>query len=187
MIFPEGKQTEPIYLTHWYRRHREHVIVKLAPHRHTTPLELVQAAVNQRTSDTREAKRGRGDAFDEYWCVFDVDAHPKIRDALELAAAKGICIALSAPCIELWLLIHFESQTAYLSREEAQRRSREHLSCEKKLTPAALDILVRNYSEARKRARELDRKHEGDGSPAPCNPSSGVWRLVDAISGNSAG
>ena len=30
----------------------------------------------------------------------------------------------------------------------------------------------------------LDEKHRGDGTPAPGNPSSGVWRLVESIEGS---
>lgn len=36
IIFAEGEVTEPVYLTNWYRLHRERVIVKIAPHQGTT-------------------------------------------------------------------------------------------------------------------------------------------------------
>jgi len=183
MIFCEGEQTEPVYLTHWYRLYRERVIVRIADHRETSPMELVRAAIDQRAWDEREASRGRGDAFDEYWCVFDVDAHPNLRQALELAAARSINVALSNPCIELWFIIHFDARTAYLDRETAQRRSRQLLGFDKTPTLNSLERLIENYEVAKRRAQALDRKHAGDGSPPRSNPSSDVWRTVDAIRG----
>lgn len=185
LIFTEGEQTEPVYLTHWYRLYRERVIVRIAPHRGTTPLALVHAAIDQRTRDRSEAKRGRGDAFDEYWCVFDVDAHPNLNDALDLAAAREINVALSNPCIELWFAIHLQNQTAYLERHEAQRTSHQLLGFEKTPTLEALQRLVDTYDVAKARAQALDRKHRGDGSPPHSNPSADVWRIIDTIRGGA--
>lgn len=187
MIFAEGKKTESLYLTNWYRLHREKVIVSIAAHEHTTPFELTQSAANQRRLDLREARRGRGSAFHQYWCVFDIDVHPKVAEALDLAHANDINVALSSPCLELWFLLHFENQTAYLERNEAQKRSRELLGCDKVLTQKALDSLVANYDTAKSRAKALAFKHAGDGSPKPWNPHSDVWKLVEVIkSGHAA-
>jgi len=122
LVFAEGKKTEDLYLTNWRRLFRDRVIVKIAPHEHTTPFELAADAVAQRRLDLREAKRGRGAAYDEYWCVFDVDDHPKIPEALELARANNISVAMSSPCIELWFLIHFVRPN-WISRSERGTRS----------------------------------------------------------------
>lgn len=61
--------------------------------------------------------------------------------------------------------------------------SRKLLGCDKTLSPAALTLLAEEdrYRLARKRALHMDRKHQGDGSAAGANPSSGVHRLVDRI------
>lgn len=185
-VFCEGKKTESIYLTNWYRLHRQGVIVSLATHEHTTPFELAEAAAAERRRDRKEAKKGRGSAFHEYWCVFDVDEHPKIPEALDLASANSINVALSSPCLELWFILHFQNQTAYLDRREAQRRSKALLGCDKALTQAALDLLVENYQFAKTRAKALEVKHIGDGSAQPWNPHSQVWKLVDQIVGGAA-
>lgn len=186
LVFCEGKKTEAIYLTAWHRLYREKVIVKVAPHEHTTPFELAETAAAQRRNDLSEAKRGRGAAFHQYWCMFDVDVHPKIPDALELARANNINVALSSPCLELWFLLHFENQTAYIDRKDAQTRSKAALGCDKALTPAALNLLVANYDQAKSRAQALAIKHEGDESSKPWNPHSEVWKLVDEIKAASA-
>jgi hypothetical protein len=104
LVFTEGMKTEPIYLTHWHRINREHVIVAVDD-THGTPLRLVEAAVARRTADIRLAKRGRGDAYDEYWCVFDIDEHPYVGQALDLARSKGINVAVSNPCSGAWRLV----------------------------------------------------------------------------------
>lgn len=185
IIFAEGKETEPVYFTNWYRLHRERVIVKVARHQGTTtPMELVQRTIKQRAEDLRDAKRGLGDAYDEYWCVFDVDTHPHLDEALQLAVSRGILVALSNPCVELWIIIHFHSQTAHLDTENAEEMAEELLRCGKTPTSAALEQLVDRYRAAKERACQLDKKHEQDGSPPNSNPSSGVWRLVDAIRGS---
>lgn len=157
------------------------MIVRIAPHEHTTPFELAEAAAAQRRHDLNEARRGRGAAFHQYWCMFDVDEHPKVPDALELARANNINVALSSPCLELWFLIHFEDQTAYLSRREAQKRSKAILGCDKVLTQIASNLLVANYDQAKSRAQALAIRHERDGSPKPWNPHTEVWKLVDEI------
>jgi RloB-like protein len=186
MIFAEGAQTEPVYFSNWFRIYRERIIVSVAPHEHvTTPRELVERAIKQRDLDIRDAKRGLGDAYDEYWCVFDVDQHPYLAEALQSAASADIRIALSNPCIELWLILHFVNQTAYLTRADAERESEKRLGCGKTPSPDALKLLVDNYGTARDHARGLDRMHVRNGSPPNSNPSSGVWRLVDVIRGDS--
>jgi RloB-like protein len=186
MLFVEGSETEPGYFSHWYRLHRDRVVLKIAPHRNvTTPYELVEMAIQQRAADIKDAKRGKGDTFDEYWCVFDVDNHPHLEEALALADTEDINIALSNPCIELWLIIHFKSQTAYIERGTAEDKAKKILKCGKVLSIEALKQLIINYEKAKSNALALDKKHERDVSSAHSNPSSGVWRLIDVIQGIS--
>lgn len=180
LVFTEGRRTEPHYLKHWEREHRDRVLLHVSDF-HGTPRSLVDHAVDAKRQAVREARRGRGRAHDEVWCVFDQDEHPNIREALEKAAANGIGVVLSNPCIELWFLLHFSDQTAHVDREAAQRRSRQKLECDKSLTPAALASLTGRYAEAKRRARRLDEKHAGDGSPHHSNPSSNMWGLIDRI------
>lgn len=186
LVFTEGLRTEPGYLRHWHRLHRERVIVTIDPF-HGPPLQLVEKAIARKAAELRDTRRGRGAAYDEYWCVFDVDEHPNIARALQLAKAKEINVALSNPCIELWFVLHFHDQHASIHRADAQRTSADLLNCAKTLTPAALDQLVAHYENARQRAWDLDKKHALDGSPASSNPASDVWCLVDQIRPSAAG
>lgn len=177
-IVVEGEKTEDGYLLPLRRSLRDHVLISV-DNRGGVPLTLVNRAVETKRDAEREAARGRGRAYDEVWCMFDRDAHPNLSDALDLAARHGIEVVMSNPCIELWFILHFEDQTAAIDRHAAQRRSAELLGCEKNLSASATELMYSRYDEARRRAKNLDTKHEGDGSAPRSNPSSDIWRLVD--------
>lgn len=180
LVFVEGLRTEETYVVDWHRRYREMVTVVVDKFR-GGPLQLVEHAVAQRRTDLRDEKKGRGKSFDEIWCMFDRDEHPSFDDAIRLARDNGILVAVSNPCLELWFVVHFEDQTAWIDRADAQRRSKELLNCDKVLTQDALEVLFENYPSARLRAAKLDEKHLGDGSPEGENPSSSAWRIVESI------
>ena len=180
LVFVEGERTEDGYFKHWGRAQRGHVIVNVHEF-NGTPLALVQRAVGAQKRELREERRQRGQPHDEIWCVFDVDAHPKMAEAIELAATHNINLAVSNPCFELWLVLHFQDQTAFTGRRAIQGLAKSHLKCGKALSAQALEALASRYEEALKRAKTLDAKHEGDGSPPRSNPSSEVWKLVERI------
>jgi hypothetical protein len=176
----EGLRTEEDYLKHLWRPRREHVILVIDEFR-GTPMALVERAIHTRHAELRDQRKGRGKASDEVWCVFDFDVHPQVPEAIELAHANEIDIAMSNPCIELWFVLHHAEQTAHIERDTAQRRSAELLGCGKHLTKGALTTLNPLYVNAVRRAKQLDRKHVGDGSPPRSNPSTDVWRLAERI------
>ena len=180
LAFVEGEATEEQYLIHFGRLHRAKMTFRVADF-HGVPFSLVKRAVETKKAEEKAARRGRGRARDEYWCVFDVDVHEKLTEAIDLAARNGIQLAISNPCIELWFLIHFEDQFAFIERHDAQRAAKAHTSCDKSLTTEALGALAERFPAAKDRARALESKHVGDGTPAPGNPSSDVWRIVDSI------
>jgi hypothetical protein len=186
LVLIEGQQTEDAYLLFWKRRLRREALIEISDF-HGTPMSLVEKAVTQKTREAREQRRGRGAAHDEYWCVFDVDTHPYLVETIELAGKHGINLAISSPCIELWFLLHFTDQTAYIECRDAARAVSGETGAGKDLAPDALEALGENFDAAKERAQYLEKKHRGDGTPFPGNPSSGVWRLIDAIhQGSSA-
>lgn len=180
-VFTEGRRTEPDYINHWFRKHRDRVLVTIDEF-HGTPLRLVEEAVKRQEQDQRDQRRGRGRAHDEYWCVFDHDEHPRLNEAFDTAAANGVHVAFSNPCIELWFLLHFEGGTGSIHRRKAQKDSKRLLKCDKHLSRQALELLDDNFGDAKRRALQLDNWHEGNDSPPRSNPSSSVWELIDQIS-----
>jgi len=179
-VFVEGARTEADYLTAWHREYRDTVTVTIDPF-HGGPLQLVERAIATMEDERRDARRGRGRAHDEYWCMFDRDEHPNLPLAFGKALGAGVRVAYSNPCLELWFLLHFQDQSAYLERMDAQAKAKALLRCEKVLDDAAVKELLARHPEAVVRARALDTKHLGDGSPEGSNPSSSVWRLVESI------
>ena len=106
-----------------------------------------------------------------------------MRQAIDKALANGISVAMSNPCIELWFILHFQDQSAHIERGDAQAASKELLRCDKVLDGTALNELMERFPEAKVRAVALDNKHLGDDRAAGSNPSSGMWRLIDRITG----
>lgn len=172
--------TEEQYLKDWARRLRASVLITVDSIR-GNPLTLVKHAREVKRAEARDARRGRGTTFDEYWCVFDVDSHDHLHDALDMASGNEISVALSNPCLELWLVIHFEDSRAHIDRWTVQRRSEQILRCAKNLDPEALDRLHLTHEEAIRRARQLARDHESAGSDPTSNPSSTMFELVQSI------
>jgi len=180
LVYVEGARTEEDYVVFWHRRHRTEVRVTVAEE-HGVPMTLVDLAVGAKANGEREQRRGRGDSWDEIWCVFDEDSHPRLAGAIAKAEANGINLAVSSPCIELWFVLHYEDQTAFIERHAAQSRARDLLGCDKGLSDDALEQLAERHDAARARATALDDKHGGDGSPPRSNPSSEMWKLIDEI------
>ena len=184
LVFTEGRITEPDYINHWFRKYRDRTLVTIDSF-HATPLTLVEEAKKQRMQDQRDQQRGRGRSRDEYWCIFDRDEHPRLNEAFDLAEENGINVAFSNPCIELWFLLHFKDQTAYIERSNAKQISAQNLKCNKHLSTDALGQLEVNLEFATRRAKNLDNKHHLDGSPPRCNPCSNVWALVERIAAST--
>ncbi|MFF4804624.1 RloB family protein [Streptomyces sp. NPDC001351] len=109
-IATEGPKTEQDYvilLNQVYGR-KKGFRLHFCPHPDRNglrPKEVVETVI--------EAARG-SDA--EMWALFDRDSGDKtphdIRDAMRLAAEKGVQVALSHPSFELWLLLHFQQHSS---------------------------------------------------------------------------
>ncbi len=139
------------------------------------PLTLVQRARDHQRTNKRSGRRN-GDDFDEIWCVFVVDDHPQLTQALTEARQSDIGIAISNPCFELWLVLHAHDQTAHVHRHEIQRSAKElGIVQAKRLHPDAIMQLLEGYEEAKQRAIALQERHELNGSGQWANPSSDCY------------
>ena len=177
-VLTEGTVTEQQYLTTIRRAYR-HVTISIdRESAGAVPGTLVREAKQQLAAARRS--RGGERKFDEIWCVFDTDEHPGLPAALAEARAAGVGVAMSNPCFELWLILHAEDQAAWIHRDDAQRRSAD-LGLTTGKSICSPTTLVGSVTEAIRRARLLDERHEGNGSPAGDNPSSGMWRLLESI------
>lgn len=177
LVVCEGSKTEPGYLRQWEREHRSITIVDVV--RGGVPTSIVTEAIDRQNA----SKRRGAETYDSIWVMFDCDDHPDVKGQVNRAEQAGLQVAFSNPCIELWFLLHFQDQTAFLDRRKAQDKCHNHLSPGKALTPEDFQMLLARYEQARERAMDLARLHEGNGSWTYENPSSTVWKLIDDIRG----
>jgi hypothetical protein len=183
VIFCEGERTEPEYLDALKRQPsvRDVAAVDLrveGGQGDSKPLTLVAMATEAHSRAIDEEAE-----IDEFWCVFDVEwpqNHPGLKKAVQQARVNGINLAVSNPCFELWLILHFKDQTAWLENGDARRLRRQlDGSGDKGLDAAKYMSLT---ADAARRAAELDRRHLRDGTVFPHdNPSSGMHQLLAAI------
>ena len=137
-------------------------------------------AARQKRLAERQARSMRNAflRFEEVWCVFDVDEHPHLDAVRQQARDHGISLAVSNPSFELWALLHFTAQSAFLDRHVVTSRLRDFLPGYRKLIP--FERLKPHYHLAVKRARFLARRGESAGLPG-ANPSTGVHLLTERI------
>lgn len=95
LIVCEGKETEPGYFKafqHEVRNPRVHIEIGGET---GVPLTVVQVAIRLRDQAEREAARQRDEnlKLDEVWAVFDVDEHPNLDQARQLADSNAIKLA----------------------------------------------------------------------------------------------
>jgi hypothetical protein len=180
LVLCEGEVTEPRYFRN-LRNDLQTSLVEVEIEGHGAgPKTLVERAVLRKKESDRYARKEQEAylAYDEIWCVFDVDEHAKLADARRQARDNGIELAVSNPCFELWALLHFQSQTAYLERQAARSRLKAHLPGYDKDLP--FERLRASYEEAVRRAAHLESRCEEKGCPGD-NPSTGVHRLTEHI------
>lgn len=178
LIVCEGEVTEPCYFK--MLRHLMKSLIELEIRPGGDPKLLVERAVQIKSKSDQLADR-RADGFltyDQVWCVFDVDQHERLSDALQHARDNEIRVAVSNPCFELWALLHFQDQTAHIDRRKLRRLCKKYMPQYDKELPSA--ILVELRSQAKGRAAQLDQWHENRGTIG-ANPSTGVYRLVAEI------
>lgn len=120
----EGEVTEPEYV----RMLREDYgipagLVKYVKTGKSNPLGIVRAAIKRKKDNARRAGKGEEALVNEWWVLFDTEGpqhpHDKISEAVQLAEANGIRVAISEPSFEFWLLLHFRYTTRqYLDADE---------------------------------------------------------------------
>lgn len=183
LIFCEGERTEPEYLAVLKRQPVVHDIasveLSVVPGDGSSkPQKLVSLAIEARQRAIKENSE-----IDEFWCVFDVEwpeNHAGLRKAIAEARHNEIGTAVSNPCFELWLILHFKDRSAWLDNDQAcALRRRLDGSLDKRVDGARYMPLV---ADAARRAEALDLRHQREGAAFPQdNPSSGMHKLIAAI------
>ncbi len=178
----EGEVTEPEYLHAFTAQHRNPRVQVVIDPGGGVPRTLVEKAKQRKHAAETEARRKQDDnlAFDEVWCVHDIDDHPRLDEARVMARDNGIKLAVSSPSFELWLVLHFRDSPGAQHRDRMVAILRKFLPSYDK--HVEFGCLADGYSDAVARARRLDRVANDDGESGR-NPTTGVWRLTESIKG----
>ena len=97
-----------------------------------------------------------------------------------MAAANDIELAISSPCIEIWLILHFRDSPGGMDRHKLQKLMKKFIpDFDKHIGYAAYEA---GYLDAVTRASKLADQAKLVGDPI-YNPSSGVYRLTELIRG----
>jgi len=172
LVVCEGKKTEVKYLTTLNRLDDfERVNINIS-NVHGEPHRLIDAAL---------AEVGN---YDQIWCMFDVEApnpHPGIIGVLKLAEENGICLAVSNPCFELWLILHDTDQTGYLKTEQAERLAQAIPEVNGKDITNPNKLVLRR-GEAIRRAQMLRKHHQRNHTAGlETNPSTDVDLFIGSL------
>ena len=180
LVVCEGQRTEPEYVRGLAAAARNPLVDVEIAREHGDPKRVVEAAKARASSAAADARR-RHDRFlgyDEVWCLFDRDEHPRFDAAVDQARANDFALAVSNPCFELWLLLHFRESPGDRHRHDVQ----ELLG--KEVPGYAKEVAFATYAprvaDACLRAQRLDEGAAAMGELGR-NPTTGVYRLVASI------
>ncbi len=172
----EGKVTEPEYLK-GLRRYLKSKLLEIKTIGGVgVPMSVVDEAIAAKQRSDRLPQKRRDDKYDEVWAVFDRDDHPMYKEAQQKAHNKNIRCADSDPSFELWLLLHFQDQTAPIDRKAARKELKQHLPEYDK--HVNFESLAAGLDKACLRAEHLCRRAKVNKTDG--NPSTKVNLLVDS-------
>jgi len=148
------------------------------------PKQVVEIAKAEKQKADKRAREEQDEnlRFDEVWWVVDVDEHERLHEAKDVAQANGIRLAISNPCFELWLVLHFRESPGCQHRHDIQKLTRNFLPGFDK----GVDFLDlgQGYQDAVQRAKRLEQDAHAMGEAGRC-PSTAVFHLTESIRADS--
>ena len=191
LIVTEGSQTEPKYFEH-YRSRQTNIDIRVVGSRtkggETDYLGLIRKAVEYQSKNQISASNG-----DAVWVVADGDVNYNNPDpiaakdtllsrARKLADAKGIHIAISNPCFELWFICHYTSSPRrYASSSELVKDMDRYIKGYAKSLDGIHKLIKDNIESAIRNAENLEKKALASGYCRYCadfSPTTDMYKLV---------
>jgi RloB-like protein len=144
------------------------------------PMTVVEMAKELKSSNAEQAlvEKDSNVSFDSVWVMFDVDEHPRVDDAKIMARDNGIGVAVSNPCIELWLYLHFADSPGMQDRHRMLRLLRDKIPGYTK--HVQFTEFVAQVDIAKQRAHRLDEQADLD-KESGRNPTTSIWKLLEDI------
>ncbi len=181
LVVCEGAVTEKEYLQGFANRCRNsRVQIEIASEAGRDPKSLVEVAKSHKKRAEEAAEKGDSNlAYDQVWCLHDIDDHPadKVAGAKDMARDNDIQLAVSNPNIELWLYLHFDN-TGPIHRTNLAKLLKKHIPQYDK--HVKFEDYEPGQADAIKRAKVLD-THAKNAGELGRNPTTGVYRLIAEI------
>ncbi len=180
LVLTEGEVTEKEYLEGFRGACRNSRVDIQIVGGAGVPKTIIESAKELKKEAEKQARGAKDDnlRYDEVWCVFDFDEHPHIPAAKQMARDAGIEVAMSTPCFELWLWLHFADQPGMQDRHRLQSMMKQHIPDYKK--HVNYSHCAAGYEAAVQRAARLDKDAKAANEEGR-NPTTGVWRLTESI------
>jgi len=179
LVVCEGTSEEE-YLKLFAAHHKNARIQVRISNERGVPFTLVELAKKLKQESDNKAKKQQDEnlAYDSVWCVFDIDEHPRVDEAKEMARSKGIRLAISNPSFELWLILHLRESPGMMGRHDILKEL-------EKLVPGynkhiEFAKFEPGYPEAVKRSKRLGHQAEIARTPGH-NPTTNVYELTELI------
>ncbi|WP_326821071.1 RloB family protein [Streptosporangium sp. NBC_01756] len=189
-VFTEGKVTEPKYIEAIKALVEVPVNVHIAngqaPDSRRTPADLLTQAVKLlegKEQEDRKAKLPRS-LKTQVWCIFDHDSRDRneLNSLLAQAKQRGVEVAFSNPCFEVWRLLHLKSANGTfggICGQVVQRLPQEFHQTPGGIKHVVPEQISGRFEAARKRALEMNGQHP-EHLPLPSmDPYTDVHRFVE--------
>ncbi len=162
---------------------RQRCSVTFAEHTGSNPKSVAKAA---KAANMEAAKK-----YNEVWLVFDTEGPQNIqrdrdaREVVETARQLKYETAISNPCYEYWLILHFERCTVSLIDDNAARQYLSHYLSDYRKGDDAYAKTRQHLGTALKNAEELykQRCDRHQGHPCDCHPCTQMYRLITSLLG----
>jgi hypothetical protein len=176
LIACEDTKSSKFYFTKMIKDYGLRGQVVFAEHIGTNPMKVLEAIKVHLTKDSN---------FDEKWIVIDKDSYSKAEFNGTIASAKtlGVNVAYANEAYELWILLHFKNQKAYINRTQLNKELKVLIDYEKN-NEFIYEIIKSKQDKALKRSKELIQHFiDINGYPKPYddNPSNTIYKLVESL------
>jgi hypothetical protein len=143
-------------------------------------MPVIRRPAPRRTSGLKS--KIQGVETEQVWCVIDGDYQDKINNARRKADANGVRLAVSTPCFEYWVLLHFEDNATPCAKcIDTIRFLKKHVGGYQKGV-CDFDPIVVNVHDAVDRAEQLRTLRASiDRLPENHNPCSEIYLLIKNI------
>ncbi|MEU4043462.1 RloB family protein [Streptomyces antibioticus] len=180
LVYFEGEVTERLYINGLRKILRNRPVHIDPGNSNGEPLSLVRSAI-KRAKEVR-----RGDAYDDVWCLFDVETppHGSLASALSLASKNSVQCAVSNPCFELWLLLHAVPCQRHMTTSAMIKLAERELPSYKE-KGFKFDDFEHRIGNALERAIDLEEKFKPGEHAQNKNPSTSMWEFIRMLEKNA--